>query len=531
VAHGETPPSELEVVGMPRGGTTVTHRVLVLLSGGPQPGPGWPGPGASVLSDTEPVLDAWAGRLLGDPRAVRCTVERVDDVTGAVTGTAAFPLAELALTPLDAVYGVEAAAGGQATPSPGRVEQRVLYHARRRPGGFGTEATLRLRQARPTDLAAGETTLFDLVEQARAVRRLLEGARGVRPDDLVLPGRPAWATVDLAALAARVARAEHGLETAHQRLAALVARGTDTPAEDLRAAMLALGAYGLEPALPGVAAGDTPEIRTSLLRQAAALSGSGQARLDRSAALRGQAAAADPRARCDQLLERGRAVLGAGFVVLPGVGGDPAGAGELTDALAASTGQQGGDPLAVHGWFTRAARVRDPVGRLGACLRGAEVLGTGDRLALRVAQLPFDPAGRWVGLPPPAGTELAPGTLSLVVQSSSAVDASQPLSGLLVDEWTEVVPSRAETTALAFQFDPPGSFAPQNVLLAVPPVPGQDWTTETLRRVLVETLDLAKLRAVDPGRLGAAAQYLPALYLAFNVRDDAVSTDPAPLTP
>ena len=66
--------------------------------------------------------------------------------------------------------------------------------------------------------------------------------------------------------------------------------------------------------------------------------------------------------------------------------------------------------------------------------------------------------------------------------------------------------------------------------MAVPPVPGQDWTTETLRRVLVETLDLAKLRAVDTSLLGAAAQYLPALYVPFNAADDAVSTDFVSLT-
>jgi hypothetical protein len=120
--------------------------------------------------------------------------------------------------------------------------------------------------------------------------------------------------------------------------------------------------------------------------------------------------------------------------------------------------------------------------------------------------------------------------LSIVVQSSIAINTSLALSGLFVDEWIEVVPNKDETTALTFQFDPPNSFAPQNVLVAVPPVPGQDWTTETLRRVLVETLDLAKLRAVGTSLLGAAAQYLPALYVPFNVADDAVSTDFAPLT-
>jgi hypothetical protein len=108
--------------------------------------------------------------------------------------------------------------------------------------------------------------------------------------------------------------------------------------------------------------------------------------------------------------------------------------------------------------------------------------------------------------------------------------AAQPISALVIDEWTDIVPSSAETTAVAFQFNPPNAFAPQSILIAVPPVRGQDWTVEGLRRVLVETLDLAKLRAVDPSLLGAAAQFLPALYLAFNAADHAVSTDFKSLT-
>jgi hypothetical protein len=72
--------------------------------------------------------------------------------------------------------------------------------------------------------------------------------------------------------------------------------------------------------------------------------------------------------------------------------------------------------------------------------------------------------------------------------------------------------------------------APQTVLVAVPPDPTAPWTSSLLARVLAETLDLAKLRAIDPEALGEAAQYLPGLYLAFNAEDHAVSTDFAPLT-
>ena len=94
-----------------------------------------------------------------------------------------------------------------------------------------------------------------------------------------------------------------------------------------------------------------------------------------------------------------------------------------------------------------------------------------------------------------------------------------------VDEWTEVVPSRTETTGIAFQYDPPDSAAPQAILLAVPPVIGAPWTAATLHRVLLETLELARIRLVEAEDLGEAGHFLPATYLAFNAEGDVVSTD------
>jgi hypothetical protein len=111
------------------------------------------------------------------------------------------------------------------------------------------------------------------------------------------------------------------------------------------------------------------------------------------------------------------------------------------------------------------------------------------------------------------------GKLSLIVHAAATLKVDQPLCGLLVDEWVEVVPSSKETTAIAFQFNPPDACAPQSVLLAVPPVPDQPWTVASLHRVLVETLDLAKLRAVDAEALGEIGHYMPALFFAFNSID------------
>src|SRR5262249_25967932 len=93
VAQGSAPPPELEVARMPMDGTALTHRVMVLWSGAPGAAPGWSN--ASARAQAEPMLNAWAAKLLGDPRKTRCTVERLDPATGAVVETRVLHLADL----------------------------------------------------------------------------------------------------------------------------------------------------------------------------------------------------------------------------------------------------------------------------------------------------------------------------------------------------------------------------------------------------------------------------------------------------
>ena len=525
IATGDAPAPELEVARTPRTGIALTHRLLQLFSGEPPVTTGWAAVSTSVRATAEPMLNAWAAKLLGDPRKVRCVVERLDDASGGVLESRALRLSELKLAPLDVVYGVE------LQPNAGQVseiEQRVLYQVRRGTSGFPAQARLRIQHARPADLGAQELTLLDVLEQARRLRRLLTTARAADPEDLTPPERGESGTVDLTELAARVVKAEKALMAAHKALDVLVKKGVAAESEALRTALLKLGGFGFQAAVPVIAAGDDAMVRTALNTQAIALLKEGKSRIAQTDALIAATVAAEPRARCDQLLERMRTVFGSSFVAMPLF--TCAHAGELASALGASTQVQGGDPLNVYTWFTRCARVRDSVARWSAPLRGAEVLGTGESLKLKVAQLPFDASDRWVGLPAQPGKEVQPGKLSLVVQSMASFNVEQPLSGLLVDEWVEVVPSATETTAIAFQFNPPDACAPQSVLLAVPPVPDQPWTVASLHRVLVETLDMAKLRAVDAEALGEIGHYMPALFFAFNTNNEVVSTDFAHLT-
>jgi hypothetical protein len=227
--------------------------------------------------------------------------------------------------------------------------------------------------------------------------------------------------------------------------------------------------------------------------------------------------------RREYAVARLRIVFGKAFGVLSRF--TPANGVELDQALADSAKVQGGDPIVSTTWFQRMARVREGAARLHAALNYAEALKTGERLRLTIAQLPYDAGDRWVGLPLQAGKSLPGGKLSLAVQSAAPVDIRQPLAGLLIDEWVEVVPTAKETTGISFQYDQPNAAPPQTILVAVPPQVDLPWTVWSLQQVLLETLDLARIRAVDPDALDEVGHYLPALYFACNTAGHAVSTD------
>jgi hypothetical protein len=203
----------------------------------------------------------------------------------------------------------------------------------------------------------------------------------------------------------------------------------------------------------------------------------------------------------------------------------PAGAATLAQAFGASEALQGGNRLEAVTWFERVARVREGAGHLADALRYAEALGSGATLELTVGQLPFEAGARWVALPAAPASALPGSRLSLVACGPLAFAPDQPVAGLVVDEWTEVVPSARETTGVVFHYDEPGARAPHAILLAVAPDTTRPWDLPTIEAVVLEALELAKIRMVDTDALLELNHYLPGLYFAINAAGDTISTN------
>jgi hypothetical protein len=476
IATGETTPPDLSVLRTPRTGIVVTHRLAAFVAATePQP-TGWAPRAGSPRALADPALDSWAGRLLGTATGIKARV-----VVGGVATDVA--LSDLGLTPIDLVW-----ATGGAEGIPAEISARLL-----RAAGVGDGAI---------DLSRDAGGLGDLVELATRLQRLLAGARPLDAADLQAPHADPDSRLDLNEFRQRVEAAEQSFLKAHEALRAAVQAETGLPE-----AMEAVAAFGVPGAIP-VAGGE--------LAQALALLAETTRRTTPVAA---EAAADAPTPR-DELIARLRRIFGAGFLALPRF--TMANASDVAASLA-DDALLGTDRLAAYTWLTRMSRIREPLGRLSRAFGEAEVLGR-PGLDLKVAQVAHQPGKGWVG--GQLEGDIAEGVASLVLQDAPT-DLGGSLGGLLVDEWTEIVPRQNETTGIAFQYDPPDASAPQAILLAVPPVIGTPWTVGGLNRVLLETLELARLRGVNPASLGDALHYLPATYLAYNSGDvpDAVSTD------
>jgi hypothetical protein len=337
------------------------------------------------------------------------------------------------------------------------------------------DAAVELVHARPATLDADTWTVPELLAAALELRELV-GARPLRPADLQLPGltAPAVAAADLPARAVATRRA---LADASE---ALADAATDADREQ---ALLLAEAVGI---LAAPAAGRLEAQVEAARRELTARLGEADDAADDAERLRVLLGPPQPAA---PLLELPDDTLATAFA---------------TDL--------GATPTETATFVARAARVRERVARLDAVLAHADAvaLAAGDdpSYAFAVAQAPLDPGERWTALPDP----VAGGRVALLAVCPAGVTpaAGGTVAGLLVDEWTEVVPAPHVDTTVALRLDAPSASAPNVLLLAVPEAGHEFWTEAELIDHVREAVALARLRAVDPDLLGAG-HLLPAL--------------------
>jgi hypothetical protein len=438
IAGGAAPP-DLRVVETPPTGVRLTHRLVVAL---PETAaaPGWEAR-ISPRARAEPILDAWCGLLLGPASDIALTVE--GDATPVNVR-----LSSLRVAAIDVVL----AARNRGE----ELEELVIREA---------AATTGVQDGR----VRKDRAWMDLIGIGDAAARVLTRGETLGPDAFDPPSAMTTAAAEVAGdLPARVAGAQAELASVRD---ALLAR-TDPIAATLRAA-----AFGVR--IPGARLGSAPSIE-----QQDSLTHAIEARL-------AAAASGTPR-------ERLRALFGGDLPgVVPFTPRDPS-----TLATAAATPPPSlldGDLLAPRAWLDAIGRTRPNASALTDLLLRRDIAGENESTRLLVAQSPWSDGDRWIATAFTSESTRPPsGRLSIVILAPAGLPTTQPVGGLLIDAWTETIPSPSRDTAMALRFNNASTRAPQAILLAVSPNPALAWTSTTLVDVLRETLMLARLRVQPP---------------------------------
>lgn len=561
VTRGDAPlPADPDVLRIPRPGVGVTHRVLINApAAGSRPPSGWE---STPRALAEPRLNAWVAAALPNPGSVYWSATYLDPDGNAV-GSDDFVLSAVGLCPLDLLTLASPGAGDAASSELGR---RLVLHASDNGPHRANGTTVRLN----LDSKAGRSPSLSVLEYltvAGAVRSVVFGGRPARSGDLARVGSAREPGVDLSAsqteLTGRLKAAVNGLAAAlssirnpfettsalRTAIAAVfssqsglrnlldlpdsldIARVVDPDENNvldgderpraadfgaIRSALVGLGGYGLDGAVPSpVHATDAAE-RLELARRARAVAVPAARRLAAGRqALTAAAQASDPDAAIGSLIDGMAALFGDGFQALPVLATamptkPPAG---LTDDVIDDV---------LEDWCDLSAPVRPAMDRL----RDAGIICAatgGAPLRFSARQYSAAASDPWVGLPTPAGVKPQGGTTSIVLVGVTDDWPRVEAACLVLDSWVELIPSASVDTAVTFHLDSPDSRAPQVLLLAVHPDPARPWSFDLLTAVAREAAQLAQVRSIDPDQVPIAHQLVPALLVATNTNFDTIS--------
>ncbi|SEG08693.1 hypothetical protein [Nitrosomonas ureae] len=232
---------------------------------------------------------------------------------------------------------------------------------------------------------------------------------------------------------------------------------------------------------------------------------------------------ADADKRLQLLTDAAKTVFGDEFVLVPWFSVSAKSGDEWANAYADRAGLLDhqktviGNAFPIDDWLYGTARVREKMHHLENLLFLTEAFQT-SLPELRPIQLPFDVDTPWLALefPETALDKLNRENLLYTALYAGDFNQADTQSGLLLDEWTEVIPAQTETTGITFHFDKPNAEPPQTILLATPTQFNGAWQWQDLVNTLHSTLDRARIRGVEPQQLDKTelSVFLPATILA-----------------
>jgi len=499
IAGGSWLPQELEVIATPRSGSLITYSVgdLAPSAGGEQPGWDSTRPIAKLSPELESLCQSWLGAASGWSFALTTTA-----------GTVVKTLADLSISAIEAVLGsiehgepdASADADGASTSSP---TIRALLRAA--PGATG--------------LAGGETgtgRFAELAALAGQWRTRLADSSPLLLSNIAPTNGSGWELANTDDVAARLSTWFGTVCSARDALTAARtdAKNSDGAARDAAIAQVvttldALAAHGVRGSRCGGQPSDDAGLEVLLSQADAVLDQLGISVPKALQAVPASRTAATVQSWFALATEVVRVVVGDAMTLLPVLD-----LGDAVAALRADRRPSGADNAGVEDWIREIGRVRPATDELNTARLASEVLAGAAPPACVVSQTPGEAVQPWIAHSAAGDGGLNSPRVTCVLRGNAP--ATTKVCGIVFDSLTEVLPGRPrenqppeEVAGIAFHIDRPDARAPQALLLAVPPNPQRPWRAEDLHTVVIETLELVKVRSLDLNDLPQLRSVVP----------------------
>ncbi len=584
-------PPILDSIDTPRGNTfRFTNRVTIQFANG-DPTQAATNPWLPILmtarSKMETGMNKWLGNLLGDPAAIVFQVSLLDN-TGNPTGTLNMSVDQLGIQPIDLIYiaGMDeptgaAQSGKENKTGASELESRIAY-AYRKAKLLDDSGQVSISFLSPQGLA-GKKTLGSLLPMIKTLKSLITDSRYLNAQDFTpfsknaLPDPANPKRFDTGELTTRVKNLQTdyqklladlqaipidgsikdssgtttfynklgdlfiGLDAANLSFSDIVFVFTDPDAATLVTQMIRIANAAQGDAFPRLSSLTSDLSKQSVLEQARGIARKmNTANQSALVQLTKAATLTDPVQITETLILAGKSLLEPAMGVLPvflynnesDILQSAADRAQLLDYATNTLNMY----FATDEWMQNAAHARPRLARWDYIRTISEVNHV--QLPLSPVQLPYKVKDSWLAVEFPATDPLDPtqpftinnDTLSVAIHGDQAFQAGTTHCGLLIDDWTEAIPTQEEITGITFNYDQPGTFPPQAILLAVTPSVKGHWTWNDLVNILTDTLLRAKLRAVEPQLLATINKVecgvlLPALLSNFTQFDLDISLD------
>jgi hypothetical protein len=566
-------PPEIEIINTPRSShlsftnrVTIQFEQLSLIDPGVNP---WPSVLMTSRAKMEPGMNKWLGKIIGDPAQLTFAIATINN--GAISASQELTIDSIGLQPIDLIYitGNELNTGAGTSSAMSELENRIAYGYRSQNAiDDETQVSIKFMEA---SIAPGKKPLGSILPLMRMLKSVITDSRPVHAQDFDSPSKPLIADKAnpkgyiVQNLLEKIQNAFSDYQDRFHDITDPLITKTEgsvnlklgdlfieldndqkgfadigfifgsIATQALRDALALIAGFGSVDCFPRVLDASADNKKIILLEQARDAARRMNVAITQITGILNDVTAPGTgrEAQVTKLTEAGKILFGNVFTILPPFNYNNPDHVRLShedkNILYNYAKSQLKMNFVAEEWLQSVSNVRPRLAKWDY-IRTLYELSNDDSLEVDAVQLPYRSNDSWIAVEFPSTFDITDDTLSIVIQGEAAFSVTDPQCGLLIDDWTEVIPNKEEITGIAFNYNQPNAMAPQALLLAVTPEEKGKWSWDELVGIVNDTFLRAKLRAVEPRLLDTINKpetgvLLPALLAEFSKNDLDFSLD------